>query len=182
MPHSHAQPGRSSSRDNDGPEVFVDEHQTARGNHSGDALAAGEPPSPKDQPGRSAPVPGRTIPRLAVTGIVAMLALSIGSLGGYVVGQRTHDVSVSGQVSYACALIANVRQSHRTPKDWGEILQDQGYGDAAAASELLGSLVAFSKDREEVREFGPVLNQLHRLDPEALTSAIEATHRVCENR
>lgn len=182
MPHSLGQSENPSSRDNDGPEVFVDELQTNRGPQTGDALVAGQPPSPKDQPAGSAPVHGRNTPRMAVTGIVAVLALSIGSLGGYVIGQRSLDVSVSGQVSYACALIAEVQQSHRTPADWGEILEDQAYGDVAVASGLLGSLVAFSEDRQTVRKFGPVLNQLHRLDPEALTSAIEVTHRVCENR
>lgn len=183
MSHPHGEPDNSSSSEDDGPEVFVGEPQFFFRVQPGDAApASDEPVSLSDQASGSAPLPERTIPMAVVAAVPVLLALLLGSVGGYLIGRGTNDVSVSGQVSYACALIENVQQTHRTPGDWGAILEDQAYSDVSAVSGLLGGLVAFSGDREEFREFGQLLSGLGRLDPEALTSAVEATHQACENR
>ena len=182
MSYPYGKSDDSSSMKAEGPQVFVGETQ-----FSFEAVDAAAPVD-TSQPLASEPLCGWTpaakgaLPTGIVTAATVLLALLLCGVVGYLVGRGSHDVSVSGQVAYACALIENVEQTHRSPEDWGMILEDQAYSDVAAVSGLLGGLVAYSQDRKEFQEFGQLLGGLDRLDPRALTSSVAATHKACDNR
>ena len=182
MSYPYGKSDSSSSLEAEGPQVFVGETQfsfeAAGAAAPVDTLEplAGEPLSGWVPPAK------RALPTGSVTAATVLLALLLGGFVGHLVGRGSHDVSVSGQVAYACALIKNVEQTHRASEDWGMILEDQAYSDVAAVSGLLGGLVAYSQDRKEFQEFGQLLSGLDRLDPRALSSAVAATHEACDNR
>lgn len=172
-------PANSPFRDDAGPLVVVDWVQSVSSTdlrHAGHAFDE----AAKYPIGRSQDFAG-----IAPRQLMAILlgpSLFLVGLGGFLAGRATHDVSSSGQVSYACALLEKVLEIHPSPAEWEPVLKDDAYSDVSAAAGILSALVAFSTDREAVESFGPLVVGLGRLDPEALTSAVEATQGECRDR
>lgn len=128
---------------------------------------------------------GRKIP-INVLAAIAVVALLLGGVGGYLLGRGAHDTSVAGQVSYACVLIENVQKTHKTPEDWGDIFEDEAYKDVSAASTLLGGFLPFDEHVERDLAFpklgSQLLSSLSQLDAEMLTTAVKETHQACQDR
>lgn len=74
------------------------------------------------------------------TRVVAAVALVAAGVTGYLLGRVTAgpDVSVGGQVSYACAMAEKVRESHPSEDDWGPVGEDRAYSAMFAIPGLLG--------------------------------------------
>ena len=83
---------------------------------------------------------GRSGSRAARPGVVVAAALALGAVGGYLVGGWTAgpDASQDGQVGYACALAAQIREGHPTEADWGPVDEDPAYAAVSAIPHLLG--------------------------------------------
>ncbi len=183
MSDQHNQPRDPSFGANDEPEVFIGEPQPYLTGPEDARTAPGEgQPVPADRAGDAQATRQRRIHVPAVAAALVVLALILGGIGGYVLGRGSHDVSVSGQVSYACALIENVQRDHAAPEDWGDIFEDQAWRNVSAASTLFGGFLPSDGEEDEFQDVGgQLLFAMSRVDAEALVTAVEAAQRECED-
>lgn len=132
-------------------------------------------PGPRPKPGRSVPI---------VLGPV--VALVVGGVGGYLLGERAsgQDLSVSGQISYACDLVEKIREDHQTADDWEKFGEDRAYDEVAAIVGLLGGFSP--RPGEEADKFPDLGRQLYRsmatYQLDELNAVLGKTHTECEAR
>ncbi len=167
------------------PEVFIGEPQPYSGAQPGDGIdpqSVGDPLTGSRPDARPADRERRKSV-LSIAAALVALALVAGGIGGYLVGRVSHDISVSGRVSYGCSLIENVQQDHAAPEDWGDLFEDEAWNNVSAASTLFGGYLPADGEEDQFYELGrQLLAALSQVDTEALTTAVDAAHRECENR
>lgn len=165
MSNNQNHPHNGSQKADFGPKAFMDAPEELTGN-------------PLDG---DAGLPGRKVPT-GLLSVITVIALLLGGVGGYLLGNGSQDVSKEGRFDYACALVDRVQQTHRSPEDWGD-LKDQGYADVAAAAGLLGGFVPNEDEDDTSSELGSqILRALNRMDTESLSAAVEATDQECQSR
>lgn len=144
------------------------------------------PPSfPPGQPS-AASSPERAVSCATVTVVVGVSALLIGGVGGYLLndGLSRWDVTASGQISYACAIVEKVRDDHRNEDDWGGFGEDEAYNDAGAISSLLGAFVPLVDPEEGTYPplGGDIMQALQNGGLDDLNAALKAIQNECESR
>ena len=141
---------------------------------------------PSGQPPASAPTPERPVSVVAIAAMVCVAALLLGGVGGYLLGQRSseRDVTSSGKISYACAIVEKVLEDRRHKDDWSPIGEDDSYNDVGAISSLLGAFVPLTNPADErFSELGRDISQaVHNFQWDGLTAALDATQTECESR
>ncbi len=128
--------------------------------------------------------PTRTVPIAAVAAVAVVVGLLLGGLGGHFFGRGSADASASGQISYACALVENVRADHTGEDDWGALGDDNAYNEVMAISGLLGGFMPLEDPAESV--FPTLGKQISdavaRIRFGELNDGLEEIHQECQNR
>lgn len=122
--------------------------------------------------------------RATAAGALLLGALSLAACGGD--EDAEPDVSLEGQVRYACALATNAEEAHGDPMEWDIAIGEDanpGWSQVASASSLLGGTTGFElAEYPQLSEAATgVVRAVSTIDIEQLSSSLGDIVTECEN-
>lgn len=114
-------------------------------------------------------------------GVIPVVLLAVGGITGYLVGNVSSgpDISEEGQVSFGCALAADLREDHRSGDDWGDLGEDRAFNEFFAVRSLLGGAVPPRDDDADSR-FAELHWDAYADGPSAWGGLLEDVVEACE--